>query len=64
MFATDVSPIIKMNNFKMRKPSLEDIFKDMDDFTYESKYSFSMSLFESYCIHGYNFILSEIIITQ
>uniref|UniRef100_A0A672KYS6 C3/C5 convertase n=1 Tax=Sinocyclocheilus grahami TaxID=75366 RepID=A0A672KYS6_SINGR len=36
MFATDVTPIIKMNNFKMQKPSLLDIFKEMDDFTYES----------------------------
>ncbi|XP_016428702.1 complement factor B-like [Sinocyclocheilus rhinocerous] len=37
MFATDVTPIIKMNNFKMQKPSLLDIFKEMDDFTYEKK---------------------------
>ncbi|KAF4098470.1 hypothetical protein G5714_020500 [Onychostoma macrolepis] len=37
IFATDVTPIIKMKHFKMRKPSLLDIFKDMDDFTYESR---------------------------
>ncbi|XP_043077997.1 complement factor B-like [Puntigrus tetrazona] len=37
MFATDVTPIIRMNIFKMQKPSLEEIFKNMDDFTYENK---------------------------
>ncbi|XP_058613558.1 complement factor B-like [Onychostoma macrolepis] len=37
MFATDVTSIIKMNEFKMRKPSLLDIFKEMDDFTYDNK---------------------------
>ncbi|XP_043077998.1 complement factor B-like [Puntigrus tetrazona] len=37
MFATDVAPIIRINIFKMQKPSLEDIFKNMDYFTYESR---------------------------
>uniref|UniRef100_A0A8C2PPG6 C3/C5 convertase n=1 Tax=Cyprinus carpio TaxID=7962 RepID=A0A8C2PPG6_CYPCA len=36
MFATDVTPIIKMNQFKMQKPTLTDIFKEMDEFTYDS----------------------------
>uniref|UniRef100_A0A8C1PKB8 C3/C5 convertase n=1 Tax=Cyprinus carpio TaxID=7962 RepID=A0A8C1PKB8_CYPCA len=36
MFATDVTSIIKMNQFKMQKPTLTDIFKEMDEFTYDS----------------------------
>ncbi|KTF85756.1 hypothetical protein cypCar_00005739 [Cyprinus carpio] len=37
MFATDVTSIIKMNQFKMQKPTLTDIFKEMDEFTYDKK---------------------------
>ncbi|XP_026051751.1 complement factor B-like [Carassius auratus] len=37
MFATDVTPIIKMNNFKRQRPTLSDIFKELDDFTYDKK---------------------------
>ncbi|KAI2651277.1 Complement factor B [Labeo rohita] len=39
IFATDVTPIIQMRNFKLNKNerSLERIFEDLDKFTYDSK---------------------------